>query len=125
MRRLVLACLLFVVLFYVYPLKYLTEGFFVGLFGAGGFTSPIESHRDLAILFMLYSAGFFAIFRTISLMYLRAWRARAALRPWLQAVGPSSLLVEVVSHRLPGSGPGSLQLSAASTPPRRTGTRQG
>jgi len=33
--------------------------------------------------------------------------ARAALRPWLEVVERSDLLVEVVSHRLPGSGPGS------------------
>ncbi|HET6694582.1 MAG TPA: PHP domain-containing protein, partial [Pedococcus sp.] len=33
--------------------------------------------------------------------------ARAALRPWLEVVDRSSLLVEVVSHRLPGHGPGS------------------
>jgi error-prone DNA polymerase len=32
--------------------------------------------------------------------------ARAALRPWLEVVDRSSLLVEVVSHRLPGHGPG-------------------
>jgi error-prone DNA polymerase len=33
--------------------------------------------------------------------------ARAALHPWLEVVDRSSLLVEVVSHRLPGHGPGS------------------
>jgi error-prone DNA polymerase len=33
--------------------------------------------------------------------------ARAALRPWLEVVDRSSLVVEVVSHRLPGHGPGS------------------
>ncbi len=33
--------------------------------------------------------------------------ARAALRPWREVVDGSSLLVEVVSHRLPGHGPGS------------------
>ncbi|HEX6246672.1 MAG TPA: DNA polymerase III subunit alpha [Nocardioidaceae bacterium] len=33
--------------------------------------------------------------------------ARAALRPWLEVVDRSSLMVEVVSHRLPGHGPGS------------------
>ncbi|HEX6515302.1 MAG TPA: DNA polymerase III subunit alpha, partial [Nocardioidaceae bacterium] len=33
--------------------------------------------------------------------------ARAALRPWLEVVGRTDLLVELVSHRLPGSGPGS------------------
>jgi error-prone DNA polymerase len=33
--------------------------------------------------------------------------ARSALLPWLDVVDRSDLLVEVVSHRLPGSGPGS------------------
>jgi error-prone DNA polymerase len=33
--------------------------------------------------------------------------ARAALAPWQEVVGRSELLVELVSHRLPGSGPGS------------------
>ena len=33
--------------------------------------------------------------------------ARAALRPWLDVVDRADLLVEVVSHRLAGSGPGS------------------
>ena len=36
----------------------------------------------------------------------RADLARAVLRPWLEVMGRSDLLVEVVSHRLPGSGPG-------------------
>ena len=33
--------------------------------------------------------------------------ARSAIRPWLEVVDRADLLVEVVSHRLPGSGPGS------------------
>ncbi|MGA8994988.1 MAG: DNA polymerase III subunit alpha, partial [Nocardioidaceae bacterium] len=33
--------------------------------------------------------------------------AQAALRPWLDVVDRSDLLVELVSHRLPGAGPGS------------------
>ncbi|HLN78478.1 MAG TPA: DNA polymerase III subunit alpha [Nocardioidaceae bacterium] len=33
--------------------------------------------------------------------------ARAALRPWLEVVDRSSIVVEAVSHRLPGNGPGS------------------
>ncbi len=33
--------------------------------------------------------------------------ARAALAPWRQVVDRTDLLVELVSHRLPGSGPGS------------------
>ena len=37
----------------------------------------------------------------------RADLARAVLQPWLEVLGRSDLLVEVVSHRLPGAGPGS------------------
>ena len=33
--------------------------------------------------------------------------AQAALQPWLEVVDPADLLVELVSHRLPGAGPGS------------------
>ncbi len=33
--------------------------------------------------------------------------ARSVLRRWRELVGPADLLVEAVSHRLPGSGPGS------------------
>ncbi len=33
--------------------------------------------------------------------------ARAALAPWREILDPADLLVEVTSHRLPGSGPGS------------------
>ncbi len=33
--------------------------------------------------------------------------ARSALRPWLDIVDRSDLIIEVVSHRLPGAGPGS------------------
>ena len=33
--------------------------------------------------------------------------AQAALAPWLEVVDRADLLVELVSHRLPGSGPGS------------------
>lgn len=71
--------LLFVVLFFVYPLKFLTESFLTGVVGLGDFGTSITEYQQLALLFMLYSAGFTAVFLTISLMYLRAWRAREAL----------------------------------------------
>jgi len=37
----------------------------------------------------------------------RADLARAALAPWREVVDAADLVVEAVSHRLPGSGPGS------------------
>ncbi len=38
--------------------------------------------------------------------------ARAALAPWRQVLGSAELVVELVSHRLPGAGPGSASHAA-------------
>ena len=68
--------LLFVVLFYVYPLKYV-------------FTSFVESIRghhsglhlqDLPPLFTIYGAGVTAVFTLLALMYWRAWQKRDELQ---------------------------------------------
>jgi uncharacterized membrane protein len=71
--------LLFVVLFYVVPLKFLTESLFSGLLGIGSSGITVDSIEELAQLFMLYSAGFAAIFLFITLLYWHAWRRRAVL----------------------------------------------
>ncbi len=56
--------MLFVVLFYVFPLKFLTN-MFIGKSGTGGI-------QDLAMIFELYGLGFSCIFICVSLMYWRA-----------------------------------------------------
>jgi uncharacterized membrane protein len=67
--------LLFVVLFYVYPLKFVTTG------GLG----PMVGMRDVPVItdgatvMLLYSAGIGAIFLAFLLLYLRAWTLRDAL----------------------------------------------
>jgi uncharacterized membrane protein len=71
--------LLFVVLFYVFPLKFLTESFFSDVLGIGSSGITVTSVGELAKLFMLYSAGFAAVFLFIALLYLHAWRRRAEL----------------------------------------------
>lgn len=71
--------LLFVVLFYVFPLKFLTETFFGGVLGIGSSGITVGSLEELAQLFMLYGAGFSAVFLFISLLYWHAWRRRTAL----------------------------------------------
>jgi uncharacterized membrane protein len=71
--------LLFVVLFYVFPLKFLTETFFGGVLGIGSSGVTVDSLEELAQLFMLYGAGFSAIFLFVSLLYWHAWRRKAAL----------------------------------------------
>ncbi len=74
-----LTCLmLFVVLFYVYPLKFLFNLSITGLlFGAGSAVSMTGS--QLSTLFVIYGLGFAAVYGAITLLYLHAWRLRDAL----------------------------------------------
>ena len=64
------SALLFVVLFYVYPLKFLTRAIasmFVGAQAAGG--GQVGSFGNLARLFIWYGVGFAAIFLLVALLY--------------------------------------------------------
>jgi uncharacterized membrane protein len=63
--------LLFFVLFYVYPLKFL----FFAMFTGGG---QIEA-QNARTLFVIYGAGYAAVFLTHALLYLHAWSKRDAL----------------------------------------------
>nr|WP_299343647.1 TMEM175 family protein [Allomuricauda sp.] len=60
------AVLLFVALYYVFPLKTLVQS----SMGEGGISSPSE----LSNLFMLYGIGFLLIFFCYAMMYYRAFR---------------------------------------------------
>ncbi len=76
--------LLFVVLFYVYPLKFLTTTLVDGWVRGGGNQAAGErlgftSLEDLGNLFTIYGAGFAAIFFCLALMYWRAGRGAGAL----------------------------------------------
>ena len=62
--------LLFFVLFYVYPLKFI----FTALFDR----SEIEP-ADVRALFTIWSLGYAAVFTVFALLYLHAWRIRAQL----------------------------------------------
>lgn len=74
------SCLLFVVLFYVYPLKFLARSIATMFFGnAVGGGSGIAALGDLAKLFAWYGGGFAAIFLFFALMYLHAARSAGAL----------------------------------------------
>jgi hypothetical protein len=64
--------LLFFVLFYVYPLKFL----FGLMLGAG----PQIAAGDARKLFVIYGAGYAAVFLVLSLLYLHAWRRREELK---------------------------------------------
>jgi hypothetical protein len=68
--------LLFVVLFYVYPLKFLTSalvGLIMDIPGAP------DIRHDGTYVMLLYSLGVLAIFSTLIALHWRAWRQRAQL----------------------------------------------
>jgi hypothetical protein len=70
--------LLFVVLFYVYPLKFLSTvltGLFFGL-GPGAERPMLGSRDEMASLMIVYGLGFVAVFACFTLLYRRAARTR-------------------------------------------------
>jgi uncharacterized membrane protein len=78
------AALVFVVLFYVYPLKFV---FILAIGGlTGGFTAPIEqlshmiqSDYQLRVLWLIYSAGVIAVYGIFALLYQYAYGKRNEL----------------------------------------------
>src|SRR5258706_6564078 len=81
------AILLFVVLFYVYPLKFLFT-FLVNLFtgGHGQVRLPggaegmmVENMGQVSTLMIIFGAGYIAVFGVFALLYLHAYRRRATL----------------------------------------------
>ena len=71
--------LLFVVLFYVYPLKFLTASLLAAWFGLGGSNAPQLANGNE--LLMLYSAGVVMIFGTFLLLYRHARSLTTGLSP--------------------------------------------
>jgi uncharacterized membrane protein len=78
------ASLIFVVLFYVYPLKFLFTLAVGGM--SGGRTMPAEqltqmvrSTHQLSQLWLIYSAGVIAVYGLFALLYHYAYRKRSAL----------------------------------------------
>jgi uncharacterized membrane protein len=69
--------LLFVVLFYVYPLKFL----FGALAGewSGNFSGQFRSQNEITELVLLYGVGFAASFLLIAALHVNAWRQREEL----------------------------------------------
>jgi uncharacterized membrane protein len=71
--------LLFVVLFYVYPLKFLTQALMHTL-GWGTPEGPrFTGDTDGVLLMVLYSAGVVLIFGVFLLLYRHAWKGRGEL----------------------------------------------
>jgi uncharacterized membrane protein len=69
--------LLFVVLFYVYPLKFL----FGALAGewSGNFSGQFRSQSEIPELVLLYGVGFAAAFLLVAALHVNAWRQREKL----------------------------------------------
>ncbi len=81
--------LLFVILLYVYPLRFLAGFLYEALVLQRGWTVQDESGRSLQLfesreqvrwLMWIYGAGFAAIFGLFAALYACAWRARARLQ---------------------------------------------
>ncbi|HZI19179.1 MAG TPA: TMEM175 family protein [Pyrinomonadaceae bacterium] len=80
------ACLLFVVLFYVYPLKFIWTLLVNMALGIGntvtladGSVVPAVRREQMPAVTALFAAGFTAVFAVFTLLYAHAYRRRAAL----------------------------------------------
>jgi hypothetical protein len=78
--------LLFVVLFYIYPLKFLfrllidqLSGGSLTVVASSGRLEPVIEGSQVPLLMEIYGAGFVAIFGVLALLYLHAYRKRTAL----------------------------------------------
>jgi hypothetical protein len=80
------AILLFVVLFYVYPLKFLFA-YLVNIFTGGhgevrlpnGNVAAMVEGRDISTLMIIFGVGYVAIFGVVVLLYWHAWRKQGEL----------------------------------------------
>jgi hypothetical protein len=73
------ATLLFVVLLYVYPLKFMFDRLFAGLLPHRVESGAPMQLYQLANASAIYAVGFMAVFIVFALLYQHAYRCRAAL----------------------------------------------
>jgi uncharacterized membrane protein len=69
--------LLFTVLFYVYPLKFMASSFVTRFTGRPG--AAVSSWDQLQNLFIIYDLGWIVVFLLFALLYWRAYRTRTQL----------------------------------------------
>ena len=113
------ALLLFVVLFYVYPLKFLFTGLINSFTGLGSSATAGHAFDYGRQLLRIYSAGFAVVFVAFALLYLHAWRSRRKLE--LDALGEHDARVGLVRHLVTaGVGVGSVLLTLV-LPDRQVG----
>ena len=77
--RFLTCVLLFIVLFYVYPLKFFFTLAINDMIFGPSFTGLVMGQGEFSTLFSVYSFGFAGIYLAFTLLYLHAWRLRDAL----------------------------------------------
>ena len=80
MARFLTCVMLFLVLFYVYPLKFLFNFSITSLF-FGGSAQPVSMTRlQFSTLLVIYGLGFAAVYFAMTMLYVHAYRLRDALK---------------------------------------------
>ena len=79
LTRFLTCILLFLVLFYVYPLKFLFNLSINGLVGGNVMGDVPITNNQLSLLLVIYGLGFAAVYGALLLLYLHAWRLREVL----------------------------------------------
>ena len=77
--RFLTCVLLFIVLLYVYPLKFLFNLSINDMIFGHSAASPIIQEGDLPMLLSVYGFGFAGVYLALTLLYVHAWRLRDAL----------------------------------------------
>jgi hypothetical protein len=77
--RFLTCVLLFIVLFYVYPLKFLFNLSINDMLFGRSVTAPLIRESEVSTLFSIYSFGFAGVYLAFNLLYLHAWHLRDAL----------------------------------------------
>ena len=97
--------LLFVLLVYVYPLKFMFEAFMFQVFGVQPIGPALEdmSFAQLANASVIYGLGFFILMSLFALLYLHAYRRREAL-----GLGPLDVFDtrSIAGHHMVSAGVG-------------------
>jgi uncharacterized membrane protein len=108
------AILLFVVLLYVYPLKFMFDSMFAGLLPARSEAPQHMQIYQLANASAIYAVGFMAVFVVFALLYHHAYRCRAVLElTELETFDARS----AIGHHLVSAGVGLISLLIASVGP--------
>lgn len=111
------AALLFVTLFYVYPLKFVFNLVLSGLTGgAQAGAPPIIEPGQVPTLFVIYGAGVIALYVLLALLYVHAYRKRGELE--LTPVETFDTRAGIVGHLL-AAGIGLVSVVLAVTVPQR------